>query len=132
MEDFNDLNTDEFVEAPKPLGAFGFKFGKMTSDMKFVGMFLIVYGVLTSLTIIGALFGIPMVISGLRLREAADELDTFRGTNSIDALRRGFEFQGKFFNIQKILIIIGIVIFVIYIFAIIFLFGTMFSNISQY
>jgi len=132
MEDFNDLNSVELKEETKPLGAFGFKFSKMTSDMKFVGMFLIVYGVLTSLTIIGALFGIPMVISGLRLREAAEELDTFRGTNSIDALRRGFELQGKFFNIQKILILVGIAIFALYIIIVIFFFGSMFSTMSQF
>jgi len=93
-------------------------------------MFQIIYGTLTSLTIIGAIFGIPMLISGLRLREAADELNTFRRTNSTDALRRGFELQGKFFNIQKIIILIGIAIFVIYILAIVLFFGSIFSSIT--
>jgi len=130
MEDFNDLNSVELNEEIKSLGAFGFKFNKMTSDMKFMGMFQIIYGTLTSLTIIGAIFGIPMLISGLRLREAADELNTFRRTNSTDALRRGFELQGKFFNIQKIIILIGIAIFVIYILAIVLFFGSIFSSIT--
>jgi len=132
MEDLNDLNSVELNEETKPLGVFGFKFNRMTSDMKFMGMFQIIYGVLTSLTIVGAIIGIPMLISGLRLREAADELNTFRSSNNVDALRRGFELQGKFFNIQKILILIGIAIFVLYIIIVIFFFGLMFSTMSQF
>lgn len=132
MEDFNDLNLDEIPEQPKSLGVFGIMFNRMTSDMKFLGIFYIVYGVLASLSIIGAIIGIPLLISGLRLREAADELNSFRGTNDSNYLRRGFELQGKFFNIQKIIIIVGIVITVLYIIGIIFFLSSVFSGISEY
>ena len=102
MEDFNELKIDDIPEQPKPMGIFGRMFSRMTSDMKFLGMFYIIYGVFASLSIIGAIIGIPLLISGLRLREDADELNSFRGTNDTSYLRSGFELQGKFFRIQKI------------------------------
>ncbi len=131
MEDFNNLNLDEIPEQPKPLGVFGVMFTKMTSDMKFLGMFYIIYGVLTSLSIIGAIIGIPLLISGLRLRSAADELNTFRSTNDSNYLRRGFELQGKFFNIQKIIIIVGIVIALLYGVGIIFFLSSAVAGFSN-
>ena len=131
MEDFNNLNLDEIPEQPKPLGIFGVMFTKMTSDMKFLGMFYIIYGVFVSLSIVGAIIGIPLLISGLRLRSAADELNTFRSTNDSNYLRRGFELQGKFFNIQKIIIIVGIVITVLYIIGIIFFLGSAITGFSN-
>ncbi len=131
MEDFNNLNLDEIPEQPKPLGVFGVMFTKMTSDMKFLGMFYIIYGVFVSLSIVGAIIGIPILISGLRLRSAADELNTFRSTNDSNYLRRGFELQGKFFNIQKIIIIVGIVITVLYFVGIIFFLGSAITGFSN-
>jgi hypothetical protein len=132
MEDFNEIKMDDIPEQPKPMGVFGMTFSRMTSDMKFLGMFYIVYGVLASLSIIGAIIGIPLLISGLRLREAADELTNFRGTNDPSSLRRGFELQGKFFNIQKIIILVGIVITVLYIIGIFFFLGSIVSMAGDY
>lgn len=131
MEDFNELNMENLDEAPsqpKPRGVFGMLFSNMTSDMKFIGIYYIISGVLASLSIIGAIVGIPLLISGLRLREAADELNTFRSTNDSSSLRRGFELQGKFFRIQKIIIIVTIVIVALYIIGIIFFLGSVFSG----
>ncbi|MDA3860649.1 MAG: DUF5362 domain-containing protein [Melioribacteraceae bacterium] len=119
MEDFNNLNSENVSEQTKSVDVFGFTFNRMTSDMKFLGMFYIIYGVLASLSIIGAIIGIPLLISGLRLRESANELNSYRGTNDAHYLRRGFELQGKFFNIQKIIILVGIVITVLYIIGIV-------------
>ena len=132
MEDFNEIKIEKIPEQPKPMGVFGAMFSKMTSDMRFLGMFYIIYGVLTSLSIIGAVIGIPLLISGLRLREAADELNSFRGTNDSSYLRRGFELQGKFFRIQKIIIIIGLVIGVLYVIGILFFLGSVISDVGNY
>ena len=49
---------------------------KMAGDMNFVGIFYIIIGAIECLTIIGAIVGIPLIISGLRLRESAD---SFKG-----------------------------------------------------
>jgi hypothetical protein len=90
----------------------------MRGDMKFVGLFSIIYGALTSLSIVGAIVGIPMIIAGLRLRESADGYEAFaRGDGS--ALTRAFEKQRSYFFIQKILIIVAIAGIVLYIAGII-------------
>lgn len=133
MEDFNDLHIEEeSIPQSKPLGMFGMLFTKMTSDMKFVGMFTIVYGVLTSLSIIGAIIGVPLIFAGLRIREAADEFNTFRLTNDNNSLKRGFELQGKYFYIQKIIIIVGLILTALYIIGIIAFGLFAFSSYSDY
>ncbi len=125
MEQLDDLNiSSEPGPTFKPPTQFQFLFDKMTSDMRFVGMFTIIYGVITCLTIIGALIGVPTIIIGLRMREAADQFSLYKMTNNAGALRQGFELQGKYFRIIKILIIIGIVFTVLYIILLIYLFTT--------
>ncbi len=129
MEDFNNV---EFNENPEPVqetvkapGRFGIIFNKMTKDMKVVGTFLIIFGALYCLTIIGALVGVPLIISGIRLRDSADEFKIFQGTNDSSALRKGFELQSTYFKIHKILYIVGIVFTVLY--TIIMLFVIIFT-----
>ncbi len=123
MEDFDNLplNNSESTSTFKPPTPFQLSFDKMVGDMRFVGMFSIIYGVLVSLTIIGALIGVPIIIIGLRMRESADQFSIFRVTNDAAAMRSGFELQGRFFRIIKILIIIGLVITVLEIIFIIVL-----------
>lgn len=127
IDDFN-LEPASSLKTPSP---FQFMFDKMTKDMRFVGMFSIVYGVLMCLTLIGALIGIPTIVIGLRIREAADQFAIFKMTNDAAALRNGFELQGKYFNIIKILIIVGLVLFVVYIILLIVFFSYLFSSIGQ-
>jgi len=132
MEDFNELHIEEeSIPQSKPLGLFGVLFTKMTSDMKFVGMFTIVYGVLTSLSIIGAIIGVPLIFAGLRIREAADEFNTFRLTNDSNALKRGFELQGKYFYIQKIIIIVGLILIALYFIGILIFGISMYNSYSN-
>jgi hypothetical protein len=95
---------------------------KMISDMRFVGMFFIIYGGFTCITIVGAVIGIPLIFCGMRLREAAESFTMFLANNDENALLAGFEKQGRFFYIQKILIIVGIVFTVLY-FIFLFFFG---------
>lgn len=118
MEQFDDINVESST-GYKPPTPFQYMFEKMVKDMRFVGMFTIIYGALTCITIIGALIGVPTIIVGLRMREAADQFSIFKATNDANAMRRGFELQGQFFKIIKILIIIGLVLTVLYFIAII-------------
>jgi type III secretory pathway component EscU len=117
MEQFDGLN---FEGAPKEKipsqpSAFQFAFTKMTGDMQFVGMFVIIYGALMCITIIGALVGVPMIFVGLRMREAAEQFNYFKMTNDPASMRNGFELQGKSLHIMKILIIISLICTVAYI-----------------
>jgi hypothetical protein len=88
---------------------------RLNRDMRFVGICYIIYGAFICLSIIGALVGVPMIISGLRLRDAAKGLESWQQGQSPQALFYAFEKQRSFFFIQKVFIIIGLVIFLLYI-----------------
>jgi len=92
---------------------------KLNSDMRFVGMFYIIIGALYSITIIGAIMGIPLIISGLRLRESSDSFSSYLLSADNNMLERALERQERFFFIQKIFIIISLVVMVLYVIAII-------------
>jgi hypothetical protein len=104
--------------------------------MKFVGLFAIIYGALMCLTIIGAILGIPYIISGLRLRESADSYLAYVEFNDTRQLMTAFEKQSSFFFIMKVFIIIGLVFLVLYMifFASIFAFlgSEFFESIDAY
>jgi len=100
---------------------------KMTGDMRFVGVFYIIIGALYCLTIIGALIGIPFIISGLRLRESADAYSGYSTSNDSNMLERAFERQASFFFIQKVLMIIGLVLIVLYIIFLVVFGAALFS-----
>lgn len=128
MDDLNEIQVDEQPEYHPPT-AFKSNFTKMIGDMKFVGIFFVISGALSCLSIIGAVFGIPIIMMGLRIREAADKFDGFSRSNDKKFLKQGFELQGRFFKIYKILIIVGIVVFILYF---IFFFWLIMSGISAF
>ena len=92
---------------------------KMIGDMRFVGIMFIIFGILNCLSIIGAVIGIPTIICGLRLREAADGFSFYQNAKDKNSLLMAFEKQGSYFFIQKVLFIIGLcataLVFFIYI-----------------
>ncbi|MGK9475306.1 DUF5362 family protein [Melioribacter sp. OK-6-Me] len=116
MDEFSELNIEE---TPQPVNLFKLNFEKMIRDMRFVGIFLIIYGTLTCLSIIGAIIGIPIIIIGLRIRESAEQFEIYKLTNQSAALRLGFELQGKYFRLAKIIIIVSLIFTIIW-FVIIF------------
>ncbi len=135
MDNFDDIKIDDgggFEEQPqpsyKPPSMFQIMFSKLTGDMRFIGIYYLITGGLACLSIVGAVIGIPTIFMGLRLRESADQLDMFKTTNNPQALRMGFELQGKFFRIQKILIIVGLVIAGLYFVGIIIFMAVGFSS----
>ncbi len=88
------------IKAPLPAG--------MTSDMRLVAWLSIIGGGFSCLSIFGAIFGIPTLISGLRLKEATEEFDAYDRDGSEVSLMRGFERQSRYFFIQKVFIMISI------------------------
>jgi hypothetical protein len=106
-----------------PASMFHFTISKMVGDMNFVGIFYIITGALYCLTIIGAIVGIPIIISGLRVREAANQFQIYLTTNDAFSLEQAIERQSKFFFIQKVLMIITMILFIVYIVGLIVFFG---------
>lgn len=114
MEQLDDITLDSAPETSiTPPSMFQMNFMQMVKDMRFVGMFIIIYGALSCLTIIGALIGVPYIFIGMRMRESADQFVVFKSTNNAHAMRLGFELQAKYFRIIKILIIIMLVLMVV-------------------
>ncbi len=130
MENLDDLNLESNTTI-KPPSPFQYSFESMIKDMRFAGMFTIIYGVINCLTIIGALIGVPTIFIGMRIREAADQFLIFKTTNNAAALRLGFELQGKYFRIIKILIIIQLVLIGLSIIFVIFFMSFFLSSFMQ-
>jgi hypothetical protein len=103
---------------------------KLNGDMRFVGIFSIIYGALVCLSIIGAIVGVPLIIGGIRLREAADSFEVYLRSSDFSALEKGLERQSRYFFIQKVFLIVALVITGLYILFMIFFFGTL-SNLSR-
>ncbi|AFN73737.1 hypothetical protein MROS_0494 [Melioribacter roseus P3M-2] len=126
MDEFNELNIEE---TPQPVSLFKLNFEKMIRDMRFVGIFVIIYGALACLSIIGAIIGVPIIIIGLRIREAAEQFEIYKATNQAAALRMGFELQGKYFRLAKIIIIVSLIITALWF---IFILGLLISGFHSF
>ncbi len=124
------MNTSMSGMPPAANTMFQMMVTKLNGDMRFVGIFNIIYGALACLSIIGAVVGVPLIIGGIRLREAADSLEVYLRSSDFAALEKGLERQSRFFFIQKVFLIVGLVLTGLYILFMIFFFGTL-SNLSR-
>lgn len=107
MQEFTQQPTNQ----PQPFSPmFPVMVSKMGSDMKFVGLFHIIYGALNCLTIIGAIIGVPFIIAGLRLRESGDSFSDYLRSNNLHILEAALERTSRFVSIYKVLIIIYLVL----------------------
>ena len=98
-------------------------FGQTLGDMRFMGWVSMIYGILTCLSILGALVGVPLIIAAHRFLEAVNRFEIYRRDRSEAELRTGFHELGRSFRIMKVLVIIYIVLTVGGIFFMFFLGG---------
>ncbi len=120
------MNTNMSGMSPAASTMFQMMVTKLNGDMRFVGIFNIIYGALVSLSIIG----VPLIIGGIRLREAADSFEAYLRSSDFSALEKGLERQSRYFFIQKVFLIVALVITGLYILFMIFFFGTI-ANLSR-
>lgn len=104
---------------------------KMAVNMRFFAIFHIIYAVLISLTIVGAIIGIPLIIFNLKLNTAAKSYRSFAEDDDFFHLNRAFENQASFFFFYKILIIISLVFLVFYIAFMIYLLSSGMMNLPE-
>jgi hypothetical protein len=119
MDEMANQNLDPAAAFNHPLGP---GFGQTLQDMRFMGWVGLISGVLTCLSIVGAVFGIPMIIAAHRFIEGINRFDEYRLHNAESGLKSGFYELGRSFRIMKILTIIYIVVTVLYL-AFLFLMG---------
>ena len=117
MEDMT--NTAEGSAGIHPMG-LGFE-GTL-KDMRFMGWISMIYGILTCLSIVGAVLGVPLIIASHRFIEGINRFDLFRKTGTENELQAGFYELGRSFRILKILTIIYLVLIILYL-AFLFLMG---------
>ncbi len=105
--------------------AFKANIDDMVRYMRFIGVYSIVIGAIYCVGIITAIIGIPVIIMGVRLREAADGFQRFALSNAFEDLSRAVEKQTRSLFITYVLLIIGLVFMVIYFLVLI---GVFFSH----
>ena len=91
--------------------------------MNFIGLLAIIGGALYCITIIGAVFGIPSIFMGIRLREAADGFKKYLSSDSKQDLGYAIDRQTKAFFIQFVLAIISLAILGLYLIILIIVLG---------
>ncbi len=87
---------------------------KMRGDMNFVAIVSIIFGAFVCLGIISAVVGVPLIIAGLRLKDAANGLETYLTSRDRMSFQRAFEMKAKYFNMMKIYYLISIVFVALY------------------
>jgi hypothetical protein len=87
---------------------------KLKSNMGFMGTFYQVIGVLYCISILGAIFGIPLYISGSNLKKAIKPLEGIEKFED-DRIEASYQHIISSFRIQKIIAIVSIVFAVLYI-----------------
>jgi hypothetical protein len=108
----------------------------MAKNMKFVGIWHIILGVIYCLSCVGAVIGIPIIFMGIRLRESAESFLNYVSSKMSDSsiLMFALQKQSRYFHIIKILIIIGIVLIcleIIFLIIMLVLMPTTFKSFSH-
>ena len=124
----NNLNDgDQFSVNPDFAGPgqghnMGPTFGKTLGNMKFMGIVGMVYGVMTCLSLVGAVLGVPIIIASNRFLEAIKILEEYRHSNRPEDMASAFHELGRSFRLMKIVVMITIGMTVLY-FIFMFVFG---------
>lgn len=97
---------------------------KMAGDMIFVGVINFIIGILISLSIIGALIGIPVMVYSFRMIQSGGNFKQFSRTGNFHDLFEAFLMQRKSFFTQKVILIVVILLTILQI-VLIYLFFDM-------
>lgn len=95
---------------------------EMSDNMKLISQFSIVYGIILCLGIIPAVFGIPIIKAGKKLKESANLLKSYATTPDEDTIKNALINMHKFYKIYKKLIIFVIVLSALMILGMILMF----------
>lgn len=79
---------------------------KLTGWASFIAILTIIGGAITCIGIITAAVGIPMIIAGIKLLNAVDNMKTFSGTKDPQKVAEAFENLNKYFKINGIVFVV--------------------------
>ncbi|MFH2051302.1 MAG: DUF5362 family protein [bacterium] len=110
--------TEQLITADPASGDWnhpmGPGFGRTLGDMRFMGWVTMIYGILTCLTIVGMIVGIPVVVAANRFLAGVTRFEAYRASASIEELKAGFQDLGGSFRILKIITIVYLVLTALY------------------
>ncbi len=89
-------------------------FGRTLADMRFMGWVTMVYGILTCLTIVGMIVGIPVIVAANRFLAGVKRFEAYGVSASAEELKAGFHELGGSFRLLKIITIIYLVLTALY------------------
>lgn len=103
---------------------------KMIRDMKIVGWYFVISGAIYCLSIFGAILGIPYIIAGLRLKDAAAEYGGWLNHDQ-GALFRALQLQQKHYFILMVVLVASIVLAAVMMIVMFSVFAVNFSDFMQ-
>jgi len=117
MQESNDGNqfggNPDFSGPGKDHG-MGLTFGKTLGNMKFMGVAGMVYGVLTCLSLVGAILGVPIIIASNRFLEAVKIMEQYRTSGRSEDMAAAFHELGRSFRLMKVVVLISLGMMVLY------------------
>lgn len=121
MDELHDTDS-ELLAICKRLGFY----------LQAIAIFEIITGLMQSLTIIGAIFGIPIIFSGLYLLDAKRNLFKFTEDDSTtEYLKKSLKLITKYFLIHFWIVIVIIMLTILYFSVIYYFFGDFFHFIMN-
>ena len=87
---------------------------------KIIGIILMIQGVLTSLTIIGAIIGVPIIFAGKNLFASGGNLSDYKFSRSINEIKKFFINYKKYWKVIFMIYIAGIVSVLLFIGILVF------------
>ena len=87
---------------------------------KIIGIILMIEGVLTSLTIIGAIIGVPIIFAGKNLFASGGNLSDYKFSKSMNEIKKFFINYKKYWKVIFMIYIAGIVSILLFIVILVF------------
>ena len=87
---------------------------------KIIGIILMIQGVLTSLTIIGAIIGVPIIFAGKNLFASGGNLSDYKFSKSMNEIKKFFINYKKYWKVIFMIYIAGIVSVLLFIVILVF------------
>jgi hypothetical protein len=107
----NDLSHEKRLNELLPL--------RLNGWVKFVAVLTIIYGVFVSFMIITAIIGVPVIIAGIRLIEAGDELEKMKALNDTGRITAAIGKINSHFMIIGIMYLVGMIVYALVIIGLI-------------
>lgn len=127
MEDLTSGNENYNIEVRLP------DLKNLAAWATFKAIIEIIFGALSCIGIITAAFGIPMIISGVRLLGAADEMKKYIAHKDTKNIAETFIKMNQYFKVKGIsliiLIIFSFIMFFLYILLVLYLYQNMMPDI---